>query len=61
MDIDPRDAYIADLQAAIQRTIPVIAFAAGRVVADDPGHAGRLLAAADDLRNTVDRTAPSST
>lgn len=41
-----------------QRTIPLLGFSAGREAATDPKYATLLLAAADDLTGTLDRTAP---
>ncbi|MFE2728940.1 hypothetical protein [Kitasatospora sp. NPDC059327] len=55
---DVRDQHIADVRAALQRAIPFLGFSAGREAATDPNYSGRLFAAADDLTNTLDRTAP---
>lgn len=55
---DIRDQHIADLRAALQRTIPWLAFAAGREAATDPRQAELLLAAADDLTGVLSRTTP---
>ncbi|KDN84362.1 hypothetical protein [Kitasatospora cheerisanensis] len=61
MDItpaDPRDQHIAQLRAALERAVPELAFAAGQLAADDEAQAERLLAAADHLTATLERTAP---
>ncbi|GAA2733558.1 hypothetical protein [Streptomyces nogalater] len=56
--IDTRDQHITDLRAALQRAISLLGFAAGREVATDPRQAGLLLAAADDMTQLLNRTAP---
>ncbi|PJN22431.1 hypothetical protein [Kitasatospora sp. CB02891] len=56
METDPRDAYIADLRGAIQRTIAALGFTAGQLAVDDPEQAERLLAAAGDLMAALERT-----
>lgn len=50
--------HIADLRAAIERVIPLLGYSAGREAATDPGHSGRLIAAADDMTDILIRTAP---
>ncbi|OXM60128.1 hypothetical protein [Amycolatopsis sp. KNN50.9b] len=55
---DTRDQQIAGLRAAIRRAIPLLSFAAGREAAKDPRQAGLLLAAADDMTELLNRTAP---
>ncbi|MCZ0210705.1 hypothetical protein OZK63_35510 [Streptomyces sp. UMAF16] len=56
--IDTRDQHITDLRAALQRAISLLGFAAGREAATDPRPAGLLLAAADDMTQLLNRTAP---
>ncbi|MFJ7131019.1 hypothetical protein [Streptomyces sp. NPDC098101] len=55
---DIRDQQIADLRAALQRAVPLLAFAAGREADTDPRQSELLSAAADDLTDILDRTAP---
>ncbi|GGS09976.1 MULTISPECIES: hypothetical protein [Streptomyces] len=55
---DTHDQHIIDLRAAIQRAMPLLSFAAGRERAT-PRQAGLLLAAAaDDMTELLNRTAP---
>ncbi|MFC7924793.1 hypothetical protein [Streptomyces cinereoruber] len=55
---DIRDQQIADLRAALLRAVPLLAFAAGREADTDPRQSALLSAAADDLTDILDRTAP---
>lgn len=55
---EPRDQHIADLRAAVQRAVPLLAFSAGREADTDPTYAEMLLTAARELENVLTRTAP---
>ncbi|MFF7459614.1 hypothetical protein [Kitasatospora sp. NPDC008115] len=55
---DVRDQHIADLRAALQRAIPMLAYSAGREAADNPGYSAQLLEVTEVLNSTLDRTAP---
>lgn len=55
---DPRDQHIADLRAALQHAVHLIAFSAGREAATDPTHSGRLVAATEAMEEVLNRTAP---
>ncbi|WP_030221628.1 hypothetical protein [Streptomyces bikiniensis] len=55
---DIRDQQIADPRAALQRAVPLLAFAAGREADTDPRQLALLSAAADDLTDILDRTTP---
>ncbi|MFF5393125.1 hypothetical protein ACFY5H_33215 [Streptomyces sp. NPDC013012] len=54
---DIRDQQVADRRAALQRAVPLLAFAAGREADTDPRRLELLSAAADDLTYMLDRTA----
>ena len=57
-DAEIRDEHIAELRAALQRVVPLLSFSAGREAATDPTQADLLSAAADDLTDILNRTAP---
>lgn len=53
-----RDQHIADLRATLQHAVRLIAFSAGREAVTDPKQSEVLLAAADDMKVVLARTAP---
>jgi hypothetical protein len=57
--VDHRDQHIADLRAALQHAVRLIAFSAGREADTDHKQSASLLAAADGMQDVLDRTAPA--
>jgi hypothetical protein len=50
--------HIADLRGALERAVREISFCAGREAADDPEQSARLMAAAGEMTEVLNRTAP---
>lgn len=47
---------IAELRRVIERTAPLLAFAAGLEAADEPGYAERMMAGAEEMKAVLERT-----
>ncbi|MEU9333110.1 hypothetical protein AB0D49_08090 [Streptomyces sp. NPDC048290] len=55
---DDREQLIAELRLALEKSVRLLSFAAGREAAGDPDEAAKMLGEVDRLKAVLERTAP---
>ncbi|MYW04783.1 hypothetical protein [Streptomyces sp. SID3343] len=50
--------HLCDLRSALEHAVRLLSYSAGREAATDPTQSARLLAAVDDMKDVLARTAP---